>query len=53
MPKELQVNANPEVADSLIPYSLYNDHKQARLKAQNERLQAQNTIAYLERQAKK
>jgi hypothetical protein len=53
MSKDLQYLSNPETADTLIPHALYNDHKQARLQAQNQRQQAQHTIAYLERQAKK
>lgn len=37
----------------LIPYSLYNSHKQARQQIQTQRQQAQHTLSVLERQAKK
>lgn len=52
MQKRLSLLPNPE-EHPLTPHSLYKDHKQARLQAQSQRQQAQHTIAYLERQARK
>ena len=50
---KLSDTSNPEFTDMLIPYSLYNSHKQARQQIQTQRQQAQHTLSVLERQAKK
>lgn len=44
---------NPESLIDIVPYAVYNGHKIARKQIQNQREQAQLTIAYLERQAKR
>lgn len=37
----------------MIPYALYKSHKHTRQQIQNQREQAQHTISFLEREAKK
>jgi YbbR domain-containing protein len=44
---------NPESYGSLIPHAAYQNHKNARREIQNQREQAQHTISFLEREAKK
>lgn len=44
---------NPETVESIIPYAIYNTHKVARKQVQAQRQQAQHTISFLERQAKR
>jgi hypothetical protein len=45
--------SNPEIMDNIIPYATYNTHKIERKQTQTQREQAQHTISFLERQAKK
>jgi hypothetical protein len=44
---------NPESLGTIIPHAVVSTHKVERREAQAQRGQAQQTISYLERQAKK
>jgi hypothetical protein len=44
---------NPESYQGMIPYALYKSHKHTRQQIQTQREQAQHTISFLEREAKK
>ena len=45
--------SNPEDIHGLIPYSTYHQHKTTRQQISAQRQQAQHTISFLERQAKR
>lgn len=44
---------NPEQVSSVVNHALYNNQKQARQQIQTQRQQAEHTLSFLEREAKK